>query len=99
MTLIDKGSKTALLTVDLQFLRETGAAVGETLRHYLRVYREAGKPIIHAVGGAGILQATRADEVMETRFLPAPGIRVYGDYLAQGFLQRLGPNEVAVHKP
>ncbi|GEM_PF-4242074 len=91
-----------LLTVDLQLSLVPGALpdpIREALAGYLRAFRAAGLPIVHALGGSLVLRAEAAGEVIDPRLLPYPRARLYGQYLKQGFLQRLGPNEVALYMP
>ncbi len=91
----------ALLTVDLQRSREPGlfpSAQREALGHYLDLFRAAGRPIFHAVGGAILPLAESAAQVLDVRFLPEPGMALYGHYLARGYLQRIGPGEVMLQK-
>lgn len=94
--------KAALVTVDLQLTLVPGACpapVRDALLRRLEAAREAGIPIVHALGGQAALRARRAGDAVDGAFLPRPEARLYGDYLARGYLQRLGPDEVILHKP
>jgi nicotinamidase-related amidase len=99
---MNAAKKAVLLTVDLQLTLVPGACpapVREALLRRLAAARAAGLPIVHALGGRGVLRARRVCDAVDAAFLPRPEARLYGDYLARGYLQRLGPEEVALHKP
>jgi nicotinamidase-related amidase len=95
----------ALLAVDLQLSKVPGGcppAMRESLLGHLDAFRAAGLPIVHALGGRGVAgdgSAAAGWEGLDRAFLPRPDARLYGDFLAAGRIQRLGPNEVAMYKP
>lgn len=96
------GPATALLTVDLQLSRIPGAfpaTMREALRETLAEFRAEGRPIVHALGGRLLHGEGQAWEALDRELLPKPGVHLYGQWLARGRLQRLGPSEVALYKP
>lgn len=96
------GPGTALLTVDLQLSGIPGASpspMRAALLGLLAEFREAGLPIVHALGGRATPDGGPAWDSLDRSFLPKPGANLYGHYLARGRLQRLGANEVALYKP
>jgi nicotinamidase-related amidase len=96
------GPRTALLTVDLQLSRIPGALpapMREALVGHLEEFRSAGLPIVHALGGRLVHGEGQAWAALDRELLPRPGAHLYGQWLARGRLQRLGPQETALHKP
>jgi nicotinamidase-related amidase len=99
MTAADSAGSTVLITVDLDLSLVPGAlpeSVRQALEAQLNAFREAGKPILHILGGRA-LRAARIGDAVDPRLLPDPAIRLYGHFLARGFLQRLGPAELAAY--
>lgn len=99
MTAADIAGTTVLITVDLDLSLVPGAlpeTVRQALSAQLHAFRAAGRPILHILGGRA-LRAARIGDAVDARLLADPGIRLYGHFLARGFLQRLGPAELAAY--
>jgi hypothetical protein len=99
MTAADIAGTTVLITVDLDLSLVPGAlpeSVRQALLAQLHAFRAAGRPILHILGGRA-LRAARIGDAVDPRLLPDPAVRLYGHFLARGFLQRLGPAELAAY--
>lgn len=101
MTAVEIAGTAILITIDLDLSLAPGAlpeSVRLALSAQLNAFREAGRPILHILGGRA-LRAARIGDAVDPRLLPDPAIRLYGHFLARGFLQRLGPAELAAYAP